>query len=704
MAYTPPVLPPLNPVASGPAAVGQQQNPPLPALPAGAVLQGTVSGQDASGNVIIKTDTLQLVLNTQYPLQKGAQVAVRLDHTLTAHLQQSGQSAAAQPRIQQQPVQILSVDGKTAMPQPAATPANAQSSQVQTPAPQSELAKPVGILLDMLNRSGAAKPAGGEAAQQTSATAQQQAPVRGAAAEVMLSEGVRATAVLLRPSLAPQAAQILQQLAAQTPMPLPNPSAALRPGLQLQVQVVQTQATQSAAAPPSAQPPVSVSGAGQAAIPAAASAVRPSATAAVPPSPAVPSPTGVADGTQPAPTQPPTSPLSTYTAPPSPQAASGYASYAKQVPAMISGSPPPAAGYGQTPAGQTPAQSTAPAQASPQAPTSTVVPQPASVATPVNIPQHLTPQVVEQLLARAEAQPMPQGQMAAVVMGKEPSGQMIVQTRLGMFSLPQVQAESLQPGNVVTWQVRAALPPQMAQEALPMPSATALSAATQMTGEWSAMSELATAMQSMQGTAAAHMQRVIPHVGSNMGAGLMLFVSMMRKGDVTEWLGKDVMEQLDRMGKADLVPRLGADMAAVRSLFVDQPQGNWQALFFPVMVDKQLQHAQMFVKPDEQGDKKQGGGGMRFVVEVELSNLGAMQIDGFVRKREAATQFDLVLRTLNEFPDAMKTDIYEIFEKAQGAAGFNGSLNFRRVHEFPVHPLEEMEAGKGGNNGGGVVA
>ena len=36
-------------------------------------------------------------------------------------------------------------------------------------------------------------------------------------------------------------------------------------------------------------------------------------------------------------------------------------------------------------------------------------------------------------------------------------------------------------------------------------------------------------------------------------------------------------------------------------------------------------------------------------------------------------------------------DIYGIFENAQKITGFGGSLAFRLVSEFPVHPLEEMQ-------------
>jgi predicted RecA/RadA family phage recombinase len=697
MADVPPLLPPLSPVSAAPTAVGQQQNPPpLPQLPVGALLQGTVSEQGQGGNVVIKTDELRLVISTSYPLQKGAQVAVRLDQGLTAQIDKN-----APPQVR-----IVSVEGKTPEPVPTAQ----SALPAATAAQQRELAKPIGLLLDITNRTDiAAGKTPADAAAQQLATKQ---PIRGVAAEVVLSDGSKATAVLLRPAVSQRAEATLLQLAQATgsadkaaahlPPPLAN---ALRPGLQLQVQVVQmpsiTPTSTLVSIPPS-----------PATVPQAPAATMADATTH----------TVTSSITQGQPSVTTESPI----APTAAQMRSGYASYARQTPAMMS--TPPA---GATPphlAAQSPrnsvqsaplpTQSQAPqvqtastensTLQSLQAPTSTQqtsvvssVSQSVSPATPVQVAHNITPQVVDQLLTKTEAQPLPQGQMAAVVMGKEPTGALIVQTRLGMFTLPQVQADAMhQPGSVITWQVRTILPPQATAQPLPMTGAVGgLAAASQLTSEWSALHELTAALQTMQGAAAAQaIQRIVPHIGSNMGAGLLFFMNILRKGDVTEWLGKDIIDKLEHMGKADVVQRLGNDLAAVRGLFADQPQGNWQAMFFPVMVEKELHQAQMFMK-QEQDDKKKGGSGTRFIVELDLSNLGPMQIDGFIKKREHATQFDLVMRTMAELPDELKSDIYAIFDNAQQVANFSGSLHFRLVSEFTTSPLEEMqEAAKQGHS------
>lgn len=659
MVETPPILPPLQPVTPGPLAIGQHQNPPhLPQMPAGTVLVGTVAGQDAKGNLIIQTDALRLVIQTNYPVNKGQNIGIRLEQTL------AGQLSKQAPPFE---IRIVSLDGK--VPQP----------MTQTPVsnPQrAELAKPVGLLLDIMNRSIVGGKNLIEAGSQSQTQAAAQTPARGVALEVQVSEGIKTQAVLLRPATDPGALTatrtLLNQFAAQPTSPqvttqqavpsMLTPAIVLRPGLQLHVQLV----FPSAPTLPSGNIVPSV-----ASVPTASSPVK-STTALTPQTPAqsVSQPPG----------QPGTEPLAAVIA------RSGYAAYSRQSPAMMPTTAPNTTV--QNAAVQNPASPLA-GSAAGIAPIPSATSGSGQVA---SIPATLSPQVVEQLLVQAEMQRPPPGQIAAVALGKDPGGGVIMHTRLGTFTLPDLP-DNIPPGTTLQWQVKALIPPPAAAEGAQAAASpkTALTSASQLTAEWSALSELTSVLQSMQSNIATQaLQRLVPHIGSNFSAGLLFFINALRKGDISEWLGHDVMKQLERLGKGDLVPRLGADMAAVRSLFTEQQPGNWQALFFPVMVDKQLEHAQLFLKQEAQ-DKKEGGSGTRFVVELDLSNLGPMQMDGFIKKRQGTTQFDLVIRTLGELPDDIKTDIFAIYDNAQQATGMRGSLNFRRVQEFPVHPLDEMQ-------------
>lgn len=687
MANTPPIIPSVPGIASGPSGVASQQNPPPPPhLPPGTIVQGTVAGTDAKGYPVIQSEALQLVLGTRFPLPKQAQVAIRIDPPVT----RDGMAT----------FRILSVDGKPPAQQVPLPDSASRPGLPQMGAAQAELAKPAGVLLEVVSRADntARQPATPPPPPEPAT----QAPARGVAAEVALSEGQKATAVLLRPALSVKATALLTHIASRVQVPLPVPAAALRPGLQLQVQVMpasqspqggqpsvppQTQIAQPT--PQNPLPPPLPPAPPTVPVTASAPLMSPPAQGA-PLTPAA-NPAGVTVGEAPLPTP--------STALPPPQFRAGYAQYARQAPAMMSSAAIPPMQGGQPPLPSVPAMQP------PTPPVPTAVMPPAAAPSP-DIPRNLTPQTVEQLLARAEAQPLPPGGMAAVVMGREPGGAVIAQTRIGLFTLPQVQAgAALQPGMALLWKVDALHIPQPGENLPPLSGSGGLVAtAAQLTSRWSALEELSSLLHGMQSSMAAQtLQRIVPHVGGQFSSGLLFFMNVLRRGNVTEWLGRDMVEHLERMGKGDLVQRLGNDMNALRSLFAEQPQGNWQALFFPVMVDKQLHHAQMFVKSDEGRKQKGGGGGTRFIVELDLSNLGPMQMDGLVKKEEERTRFDLVVRTMTELPEQVKADIYAIFDNAREATGLTGNLQFRRVSEFPVTPLREMQE-EGEEGAGGIIA
>jgi hypothetical protein len=64
--------------------------------------------------------------------------------------------------------------------------------------------------------------------------------------------------------------------------------------------------------------------------------------------------------------------------------------------------------------------------------------------------------------------------------------------------------------------------------------------------------------------------------------------------------------------------------------------------------------------------------GARFLVEVELSRLGALQFDGRVQGR----RLDLLLRTRAALPPELRAELAALFHDAKSAAGFSGEIAF----------------------------
>jgi hypothetical protein len=190
----------------------------------------------------------------------------------------------------------------------------------------------------------------------------------------------------------------------------------------------------------------------------------------------------------------------------------------------------------------------------------------------------------------------------------------------------------------------------------------------------------------------------------NLPIALLLFVNALKNGNFREWLGRSNAKWLEDNGYENLLKKAEGEFSSLARQFVETPpNGQWQSLFFPIAVEGGLQQARLFVKRDRKEQETSNGStseeDTRFVLEMDLSNLGQMQMDGFVRRSNnetgaQKTQFDLIIRSHNQLSSKIKNDVMQIYNSTGELTGYSGSLNFQTIKDFPVNPMEELMTGE----------
>jgi len=71
-------------------------------------------------------------------------------------------------------------------------------------------------------------------------------------------------------------------------------------------------------------------------------------------------------------------------------------------------------------------------------------------------------------------------------------------------------------------------------------------------------------------------------------------------------------------------------------------------------------------------------GSIHFLLDVELSRLGPLQLDGLIRGK----RLDLMLRSQRPLDAPMRQELNEIFQNAQQATGYAGQLFFQAGAPF----------------------
>ena len=90
---------------------------------------------------------------------------------------------------------------------------------------------------------------------------------------------------------------------------------------------------------------------------------------------------------------------------------------------------------------------------------------------------------------------------------------------------------------------------------------------------------------------------------------------------------------------------------------------------------EQIQLLMRRLSANETDEELREGPGTRFIIDVNLSRLGRIQLDGFIT--ETSKNFDLMIRSNQKLIPEMQADIISIFEAAQGFTGLSGWLRFQ---------------------------
>jgi hypothetical protein len=180
------------------------------------------------------------------------------------------------------------------------------------------------------------------------------------------------------------------------------------------------------------------------------------------------------------------------------------------------------------------------------------------------------------------------------------------------------------------------------------------------------------------------------HGGETLAATLLFLVATLRGGGPSTWPGQAIERALALAGRDDLKQRLGEDVGALRRIAADPATGRWQVFLLPVHDGTAFRPVRLYLARRDKGGTKgsRDEDNSRFVLEFELSRIGALQLDGFIRRH----RFDLALRSHIPLAPGLRADITRIFHARIAAAGLAGEIDFATVAHFDVAPLDALQA------------
>lgn len=212
------------------------------------------------------------------------------------------------------------------------------------------------------------------------------------------------------------------------------------------------------------------------------------------------------------------------------------------------------------------------------------------------------------------------------------------------------------------------------------------------TRDWPALADALAHIQTAAAGGQSPAAPPVPQANGALTANLLFFLSALRGGDVTQWLGGQ-NNTLLQQDQPDTANRLSEEFAQISRAFNDQPTNDWRTALIPFFNGALLEQLHMHLRGRSGTSDEEGGSDetARFLIDVELSRLGRVQLDGLVKAE--GKKFDLIIRTERPFPRLMRRDINQIFVDFTEATGVTGGVVFQADNKFTEVPMPSFNDG-----------
>lgn len=173
-----------------------------------------------------------------------------------------------------------------------------------------------------------------------------------------------------------------------------------------------------------------------------------------------------------------------------------------------------------------------------------------------------------------------------------------------------------------------------------------------------------------------------PAAPNMLGPAALLFIAVVRSGDLAGWMGEKATEALRRIGKSDLAARAGRDLSALSGPAHENENG-WKSMPLPMVWDGRVHRVALHWREsggredsDKEG-KNSGKSGARFIFDLNFDRLGPVQLDGLMR----GNRLDIALRTTVPLGAAMRQNLSQRYADCIALAGLGGELHFQTAPE-----------------------
>ncbi len=174
----------------------------------------------------------------------------------------------------------------------------------------------------------------------------------------------------------------------------------------------------------------------------------------------------------------------------------------------------------------------------------------------------------------------------------------------------------------------------------------------------------------------------IPNAQGNMTGTLLFLLTALHGGTFEEWMGQPTLMRLDMIQKKRVAEALTQSLQDGARPAQDDLAGEWKSWSLPVLNGAVVDTLRLYVRQDHERARSHSQRNdkpvyTRFVISMNLSHLGAMQLDGLSQIKK----LDLIVRSEKPLPTNLTHELRETTRGVFDSIGMTGSLLFQTGRE-----------------------
>ena len=307
-------------------------------------------------------------------------------------------------------------------------------------------------------------------------------------------------------------------------------------------------------------------------------------------------------------------------------------------------------------------------------------------ARPAPLPEKPAEAPVKQPIAEAHVKPAPpalkpQTVLKAVVVKPSPDSKPVLLTEAGVIVPTETVAlPPLTPVAVKITDVVLPFAEQPAEKTV-----------------WTVLSDALKTIERTDAPAFENFKAVLPSISPKLPALMLSYVKAASKNIPLEtWLGEQNAAAIRKtQGGEVLLKRLEREFTPKKA--ADRQETPWKSFDIPFLTGTAIEPVSLYLqRPPEDLERRtagqKSGGGVRFVVDLSLSRLGKIQLEGLAHRQNRT--FSLTIRTQNVLPDGAEAHIKFLFTQTLSALSYAGGVQVRQTNDFiDFTPLETAKTG-----------